>query len=285
MNTIRKVVFLFAAALMLAAGMASAQVAMIFEMTGTATATAATAAGAPAAVARSLRKGDTVNQSDSITTGEASTLVLRFQDGQIAALSARSTLAITTYAYNAAEPARSNVLLSLVNGGMRAITGLIGQARPQAVAYRAGNATIGIRGTDVTMAILPGANAGATTIAVTVNAGRIAFTLNGVTLIIPVGSGTVVTGNQTPSVQSTGEVAAALRAAVANNPALQAVANAIASLDSRAMSSLITAAQTFARARISSVSAAIRYQFEQEAGGGLPTCSTVVSPIRGQNCN
>ena len=58
MNTIRKVVFLFAAALMLAAGMASAQVATVFELTGTATTIAATAAGAPPAAARSLRKGD-----------------------------------------------------------------------------------------------------------------------------------------------------------------------------------------------------------------------------------
>ena len=134
MNAIRKVVFLFAAALMLAAGVASAQVATIFELTGTATATAAVAPGAPVAAGRALRKGDGINQGDSVTSGTASSVVLRFLDGQVVALAANSTFAVTNYSYNAAEPAKSNVLLSLINGGMRAVTGLIGKARPEAVA-------------------------------------------------------------------------------------------------------------------------------------------------------
>ena len=121
-----------------------AQAASVVELTGTATAAIITT-GAPPPAGRALRKGDTVNQGETIKTGADSSMVLRFQDGQVVAMTSNSSMAINNYVYNAAEPAKSNVLLSLLNGGMRALTGLIGKARPQAVAYRAGNATIGIR--------------------------------------------------------------------------------------------------------------------------------------------
>jgi hypothetical protein len=126
---------------------AIAQVATVAALTGTAQATPA------AGAARTLRMGDGVNQGDTVTTGANSSVVLRFEDGQVAALTANSRLAITTYTYNRAEPAKSNMLLSLAQGGLRAVTGLIGKAKPENVAYRAGNATIGVRGTDLEIGV------------------------------------------------------------------------------------------------------------------------------------
>src|SRR6185312_8874990 len=41
-----------------------------------------------AAAARALRQGDEVVQGDTITTGPASSVVLKFDDGQVAALTA-----------------------------------------------------------------------------------------------------------------------------------------------------------------------------------------------------
>jgi len=171
-----------------------AQAATVFELIGTATAAVAppaAAPGAPAApvpVGRTLRKGDAVNQGEIIATGAMSSIVLRFADGQIAALSANSRMAINNYVYNAAEPAKSNVLLSLLNGGMRAVTGLIGKARPQAVAFRAGNATIGIRGTDATFTYAPGQS-----VTVTVANGSVSYTFpNGASFVVPAGQGTIV---------------------------------------------------------------------------------------------
>ncbi|MBL8516637.1 MAG: FecR domain-containing protein [Betaproteobacteria bacterium] len=111
----------------------------------TGTAQAIPGAGAP----RALKQGDRVNQGETVSTGAGSSIVMTFDDGQIVALTANSRLAINTYSYNKEKPAESNVLLNLASGGMRAITGLIGKAKPSNVAYRAGNATIGIRGTDL----------------------------------------------------------------------------------------------------------------------------------------
>jgi hypothetical protein len=95
--------------------------------------------------------GDRVQQGDTVSTGAASNVVLRFDDGEVTALAQNSRMTVTAYQF---EPAsgKGNMLLSLVTGGMRAITGLLGRNQPDRVAYRAATATIGIRGTDVTIA-------------------------------------------------------------------------------------------------------------------------------------
>jgi uncharacterized membrane protein YgcG len=123
------------------ADFALAQSAVATSITGTVQVQTGTA------TARPLRQGDEVRQGDTIFTGAASSAVLKFDDGQIAALTANSRMTITAYQYNP-QARTGNVLLSLINGGMRAITGLIGRNQPERVAYRAATATIGIRGSD-----------------------------------------------------------------------------------------------------------------------------------------
>lgn len=139
-------------------------------------------AAAGTAPARVLRQGDIVRQGDTVSTGPASSVVLRFDDGQVAALSSNSRMTVTTYTYNAQSGAGS-VLLSLVDGGMRAITGLIGRGSPQQVAYRAANATIGIRGTDISIGTVAG------NLAISVTEGGISFTFQGKTTTVDAGEG------------------------------------------------------------------------------------------------
>src|SRR5882672_4797013 len=105
-----------------------------------------TGTGAP----RPVRQGDEFLQGETISTGANSAAVLKFDDGQVVALTSNSRMTITAYQYNPATES-GNMLLSLVTGGMRAITGLIGRRTPNQVAYRAATATIGIRGTDGTI--------------------------------------------------------------------------------------------------------------------------------------
>src|SRR4051812_45297668 len=149
--------------------------AVVTSLTGTVSAQSGTAS-------RTLRQGDEVVQGATIKTGPQSSAVLRFADGQVAALTANSTMAITTYQYEA-QTGTGSVLLSLVQGGMRAITGLIGKSPPTKVTSRAATATIGIRGTDVTIVT----NGGDVTVSVT--EGAISFAYAGKTLVIPAGQG------------------------------------------------------------------------------------------------
>ncbi|NJR72169.1 MAG: hypothetical protein HC782_03625 [Gammaproteobacteria bacterium] len=69
MNTLKHLRSIAAAALLgfvTLSGAAFAQVAVLLELQGTATAQVATAEGAPAAPLRNLRKGDGVNQGETI---------------------------------------------------------------------------------------------------------------------------------------------------------------------------------------------------------------------------
>ena len=171
-------------------------------------------AGSP----RALSNGDKVNAGDTVATSENSSLALQFEDGQVVGLGARSRMAVSAYSYNVKEPAKSNVLLSLVSGSMRAITGIIGKAAPAQVTYRAGNATMGIRGTDVSFATAGG------DVVVTVNNGAIAFTFGGKTISIPAGQAALTSKGQVTS----GTIAA-INAAVAANPALAAALKSVQS--------------------------------------------------------
>jgi hypothetical protein len=132
------------------------------------------------AAAKTLRVGDQVNQGDTVTTGPTSSVVLKFDDGQVAALTSNSSMTVTAYQYNK-QAGSGNVLLSLISGGMRAITGLIGKATPERVSYRAATSTIGIRGTDVTIATAGG------NVVVSVTEGSISFTFGGQTVVVPTG--------------------------------------------------------------------------------------------------
>jgi hypothetical protein len=144
------------------------------------------------AAARPLRQGDTVVQGDTVITAVGSSAVLRFDDGEITALTGNSRMQVTAYQYNATNNS-GNVFLSLLGGGMRAITGLIGRNQPNSVAYRAATATIGIRGTTVDV-VTDG-----TSVAVSVGEGAISFTYNGQTVTVTPGNGAYATnGTITP---------------------------------------------------------------------------------------
>jgi hypothetical protein len=171
---IKNASFLLAFMALLFAEFVLAQSAVVTTLTGTSQ--VQTGTGTP----RALRLGDEVRQGDTVSTGANSSAVLKFTDGQIAALTASSRMTITAYQYNA-QAQSGNVLLSLITGGMRAVTGLIGRNQPSQVAYRAATATIGIRGTDTTV-VTDGVQ-----VAVVVNTGEISFTFNGKTVTVQAG--------------------------------------------------------------------------------------------------
>ena len=168
---------------------------------------------------RTIRQGDEVAQGDTIITGPASSVVLKFDDGQVAALTANSRMTISAYQYNPATES-GNVLLSLVNGGMRAITGLIGRRSPDRVAYRAATATIGVRGTDVTIATAQG------NVVVSVTEGSVAFTMNNQTIVIPTGQAI----HARPDGTFNRGAAAAITRELQGTPAGQAIVDALGGL-------------------------------------------------------
>ena len=162
--------------------MASLATSLVFANATASSVTGSVSAQTGTAAARVVREGDTVRAGDTVFTGARSSAVLRFEDGQIAALGPNSRMVIQAFEYNA-QAKSGNIVLNLLSGGMRAITGLIGRSQPQRVTYKAGNYTIGIRGTDVNIATDQG------NVVVTVTDGLISFTFGTQTITVPAGDG------------------------------------------------------------------------------------------------
>jgi hypothetical protein len=93
-----------------------------------------------------LAAGTPIETGDTLRVGDASNLQVRFTDEAIMALRPNSSVRIDEYAFaNKADSDKS--IFSLLKGGLRTITGVIGRNSRSNYAVKAETATIGIRGT------------------------------------------------------------------------------------------------------------------------------------------
>jgi hypothetical protein len=162
----------------------AAPAAYVHEMTGTGSVTSK-------GQSRPLEVGGLLESGDVISVAKGGSTTVKFEDGQIVALQENSRFAIEKYEYNTKKVAESSAVMSLLSGSMRFITGVIGGTRKEAIAMKAGTATIGIRGTDVAITI-----AGVQYV-VTVQAGGIVLSLpNQPTAAINQGQGAGGSTNQ-----------------------------------------------------------------------------------------
>jgi len=91
-----------------------------------------------------LAKGSPVYLGDIIETASRSFAVIKFSDGGKVTLRPDSRFDINEYSDVSGQEKQS---FELLKGGLRAVTGAIGKAKPEQVNYKARNTTIGIRGT------------------------------------------------------------------------------------------------------------------------------------------
>ncbi len=91
--------------------------------------------------------GAALYASDRVATAPGGHAVLGFRDDSRVTLNSGTRLALAQFNYDAAQPARGNMLLQLLSGGLRVATGLIAKAAPRQVLFKTSTATVGIRGT------------------------------------------------------------------------------------------------------------------------------------------
>ena len=94
-----------------------------------------------------LKKGSVVQAGDTIVTGPTSNAQVRMSDGAIIAVRPESEFKITEYSFNGKADGSEKASLSLVKGGVRAVTGVIGRENRDNLKVDAVVATVGIRGT------------------------------------------------------------------------------------------------------------------------------------------
>lgn len=104
---------------------------------------------------RNLQRRDSIFNHEIIKTGDNSKVQIRFTDNALLALKANSELNIKSYAFSEDSSQHSpknstldnKVILELVTGGFRTLTGKIGKGNKEAYQVNTPAASIGIRGT------------------------------------------------------------------------------------------------------------------------------------------
>ena len=100
-----------------------------------------------AGTARTAAAGDALAVVDRIVTGPDSSASVVLRDDTTLVVGPSSRLDLKEYHFDATTHDGS-ILVSLLRGSLRMITGLIGKAHPDAIRVETQTATIGIRGTD-----------------------------------------------------------------------------------------------------------------------------------------
>ena len=95
---------------------------------------------------RILKQGEFIHVSDEIITSGRSFAVLQFEDGAKVTVRPDSTMIIEQYLYN--EDGNDAATLSLVEGGLRVVTGAMAKSNPENYKVRTPVALMGVRGTE-----------------------------------------------------------------------------------------------------------------------------------------
>ena len=92
-------------------------------------------------------KNTAIQSGDTVITGIASNAQIRMSDAAVIALRAQTEFKINEYKFNGKSDGSEKANLSLVKGGVRAVTGSIGRENKDNLQVNAVVATVGIRGT------------------------------------------------------------------------------------------------------------------------------------------
>lgn len=116
--------------------------ARVMSVAGTASATDAQGRVRP------IAKGADVYTGDRVVTAESGLVQMRLHDGGYISVQPGTEMVIDQFVHDEKDASQSSFLVSLLRGGFRSITGLIGRTNPGGYQIRTSSATVGIRGTD-----------------------------------------------------------------------------------------------------------------------------------------
>ena len=104
----------------------------------------------PGGQQRTLVKGVQVEEGETVNTNDGR-VQLRFTDGAYVSLQPKSEFRIDQYRFEGKQDGSEKGLFSLLKGGLRTVTGLVGRTNKKNYQVTTTVATIGIRGTEYTI--------------------------------------------------------------------------------------------------------------------------------------
>jgi hypothetical protein len=96
---------------------------------------------------RALKSGDAVIENARLMSGKEGTASMILRDGTTLVLGNNSQFEVQKFAFDAITQ-NGNILVNLLQGSMRMLTGLIAKANPESIQVKTKTLSVGIRGTD-----------------------------------------------------------------------------------------------------------------------------------------
>jgi len=103
---------------------------------------------------RPLAAGDGLSARDTVVTGADSSASFVLRDGTVIVVGPASRMELREFAFDATTY-QGNMVVGVLRGTMRMVSGLIRKNRPDAVSIETPTALIGIRGTDFIVDVDP----------------------------------------------------------------------------------------------------------------------------------
>jgi hypothetical protein len=96
---------------------------------------------------RILSRKSAIRSGDTINTEHDSYAQIKFADGGRVTLKPNTTVRLDRFKFSEDKPKEDSFIYSLLRGGLRAVTGLLGRRNKEAYELKTATATVGIRGT------------------------------------------------------------------------------------------------------------------------------------------
>ncbi|MCB1687595.1 MAG: FecR domain-containing protein [Halioglobus sp.] len=96
-----------------------------------------------------------LNREDTITTGPDSSVKIVLSDNSVLDLDSGSEILISDYSFDTDEPASNTSKVDILAGTLRYVSGRIAKEDPENISFTAGNSTIGVRGTFISITVAP----------------------------------------------------------------------------------------------------------------------------------
>ena len=160
----------------------------------------------PAGQKHTIQKGDTLNEGDTLSSSPKATAKIKMSDGGLITMRPDTQFKIDNYKFNGKQDGSEQSFFSLVKGGFRSVTGLIGKLHKKSYRVVTPTAILGIRGTDhEILFVAPGSDLAKLSAVGTydkVNSGATTLTNDkGTVAILPKQMGYVAAPDQKPVLQ------------------------------------------------------------------------------------
>ncbi len=96
---------------------------------------------------RTASSGDGVQVSDRLSTGKTGAATITLKDGTVLTMGPDTTMDLRQFAFDSTTQ-EGNLLLDLLQGSVRVVTGLLGKVNPELFKVKTPTSVVGVRGTD-----------------------------------------------------------------------------------------------------------------------------------------